>query len=145
MNTKIIPVKLKDIFLAKLIIPTTLSFFSLLITELTLLISRNIDATVFFVSLFIGAILIIFTSYFGLYFDMYDKGSLKHNYSAILESLNVIYPFLLLALHFYMSYIKVNGSLIYLTECAISLVLLLPILLINKKKLELAFKKMEVN
>ena len=145
LNTKIIPVKLKDIFLAKLMIPTSLSFFSFLITELTLLISRNIDATVFFVSLFIGAILIIFTSYFGLYFDMYDKGSLKHNYSAILESLNVIYPFLLLALHFYMSYIKVNGSLIYLTECAISLVLLLPILLINKKKLELAFKKMEVN
>ena len=143
--TKYIPVKIKDIFLAKLLIPLILSFISLLITCLTLLISKNLEAHAFFVTLFIGTILIISSSLYGLYFDMFDKGSVKHNYSSILGTINILFPFVLLFVSFLLQYSHIKSSIMYLILCLISLILLLPFIYINKKKFIDAFKKMEVN
>ena len=143
--TKYIPVKSKDIFFAKLIMPVTLSTISLLLTCLVLLISGNINASAFFVSLFVGFVLIISSSLYGLYFDMYDKGTIKHNYSSILSLINIIFPFILLAFSFYLQYIHLTSSLMYFIISISSIILLLPFIFINKKKFNDAFKKMEVN
>ena len=76
---------------------------------------------------------------------MFDKGSVKHNYSSILGTINILFPFVLLFVSFLLQYNHIKSSIMYLILCLISLILLLPFIYINKKKFIDAFKKMEVN
>ncbi len=145
---KYLPISPLKQILAKIIIPITFSFFSLLITEIVLIATGIITLPVFFTSLFIGVLLLVFSNVFGVYSDMHDKEgeNRKVKLSVVNEIVPLILPLLLFALFFVFSiYVRVPSWSLYLIASVFSLLVLSPSFIHLKKRYQNAFVKMEVN
>ena len=145
--SKLIPVSPLKQILAKILIPVSFSFVSLLVTDIVLVSTGIITLPVFFSSLFIGCLLLLFGNMFGLYADMHDKTEeRKVRLSLINELVPLIYPFVLFLLFFVLSvFLSVPGWGLYLTISLLSLLLFSPFLFGMKRRYEKAFCHMEVN
>ncbi len=142
---KYIPIDVKKQLCAKLMIPTLLSSLSLLISLLTLIISKNISISCFFSSLVIGLILIIFTNFFGLYLDILDKGNSRNKISYLNSLITLLFPIILLFIHILLGFTSLKSYWYYVIEVSISLLLLIPlIVIVAKKSYEKAFYRMEI-
>lgn len=145
---KYLPISPLKQILAKVLIPITFSFFSLLITEIVLIATGIITLPVFFTSFFIGILLLVFSNLFGVYSDMHDKTSenRKVKLSIVNEIIPLILPLLLFVLFFVFSvYLRLPSWSLYLIASLFSLLTLSPSLIPLKKKCQEAFVKMEVN
>lgn len=143
---KYIPVPLYKQILAKVLIPMILSFVSLLITSLVLVITNSITFMTFIMIIFIGIILIVGCNIFGLQWDMHDKSSAKTKLSSLNIVLAVGYPCFILAIHFVLVFFtNISTPLLYSIESICSLILLFACLFKVKKRMKRAFLKMEAN
>ncbi len=145
---KYLPISPLKQILAKVLIPITFSFFSLLITEIVLIATGIITLPVFFTSFFIGILLLVFSNLFGVYSDMHDKTSenRKVKLSIVNEIIPLILPLLLFVLFFVFSvYLRLPSWSLYLIASLFSLLTLSPSLIPLKKRYQEAFVKMEVN
>ena len=145
---KYIPVSPFKQILAKLIMPISLSLLSLLLTDIVLISTSVIAVPVFFSSLFIGALMIVFSNVFGIYCDMHDMNSdeRKIKLSFINDSIPFVLSLLIFASFFLLSVFALFPSwALYLFACGISLVLLSPSLICLKKRYLRSFGKMEVS
>ena len=141
---KYIPIDPIKQVIAKVLIPVVLSSVSLLLTLIVLIASGNIDYRAFLITLFAGLVLITVTTVFGLYFDMRDKSSDEFKLSFINNLVSILFPFVILAIHFLVSLLRVDNYLIYVFEAATSLVLLIPLFIRPKKMWLKVFRRMEV-
>lgn len=145
---KILPVSPTKQILAKLIVPIVFSFASLLITVIVLIATNVITLPVFFSALFIGALLIVFSNAFGIYCDMHDLmgDKKKIKLSLINETIPLILPLMIFIMFFVLSiFAKLPSWALYLIASLFSIVVLLPVILIVRKKYKVAFIAMEVN
>lgn len=145
---KYLPISPLKQILAKIIIPISFSFISLLITEIVLISTGIITIPVFLSSLFIGIVLLVFSNIFGVYSDMHDKegDNRKLKLSVINELVPLVLPFILFGLFFVLSlYTKVPSWGLYVIASAFSFVVLSPSVINLKKRLQKTFVKMEVS
>lgn len=145
---KYLPISPLKQILAKIIIPISFSFISLLITEIVLISTGIITVPVFLSSLFIGIVLLVFSNIFGVYSDMHDKegDNRKLKLSVINELVPLVLPFILFGLFFVLSlYTKVPSWGLYVIASAFSFVVLSPAVINLKKRLQKTFVKMEVS
>lgn len=145
---KYLPISPLKQILAKIIIPISFSFISLLITEIVLISTGIITMPVFLSSLFIGIVLLVFSNIFGVYSDMHDKegDNRKLKLSVINELVPLVLPFILFGLFFVLSlYTKVPSWGLYVIASAFSFVVLSPSVINLKKRLQKTFVKMEVS
>lgn len=145
---KYLPISPLKQILAKIIIPISFSFISLLITEIVLISTGIITVPVFLSSLFIGIVLLVFSNIFGVYSDMHDKegDNRKLKLSVINELVPLVLPFILFGLFFVLSlYTKVPSWGLYVIASAFSFVVLSPSVINLKKRLQKTFVKMEVS
>lgn len=145
---KYLPVSPWKQILAKIIIPIIFSFLSLLVTDIVLIAMGIITVSVFFTSLFIGTILLIFSNVFGIYCDMHDKEgeSRKIKLSFFNEAIPLILPILIFGLFFLLSiYTSLPSWVLYVFASVFSLIVLSPAFIFPKKRFEKAFIKMEVS
>ena len=142
---KYIPVNpLKQVF-AKVLTPICLSSISLFATLVVLIATQNIDYKVFLISLFVGLVLIIVTTVLGLYLDMKDKGSKSHTKLSFINNLvSILFPFVILIIHFVVSLMMVDIFYIYLVEAIVTLLLLIPLFISPRKRWTKVFREMEV-
>ena len=145
---KYLPISPLKQILAKIIIPISFSFLSLLITEIVLISTGIITMPVFLSSLFIGIVLLAFSNIFGVYSDMHDKEgeNRKLKLSVINDLVPLVLPFILFGLFFVFSiYTKAPSWALYVIACAFSFVVLSPSVINLKKRLQKTFVKMEVS
>ena len=145
---KYLPISPLKQILAKIIIPISFSFLSLLITEIVLISTGIITMPVFLSSLFIGTVLLAFSNIFGVYSDRHDKegDNRKLKLSVINDLVPLVLPFILFGLFFVFSiYAKVPSWALYAIACAFSFVVLSPSVINLKKRLQKTFVKMEVS
>ena len=145
---KYLPISPLKQILAKIIIPISFSFISLLITEIVLISTGIITMPVFLSSLFIGTVLLAFSNIFGVYSDRHDKegDNRKLKLSVINDLVPLILPFILFGLFFVFSiYTKAPSWALYVIACAFSFVVLSPSVINLKKRLQKTFVKMEVS
>lgn len=145
---KYLPISPLKQILAKIIIPISFSFISLLITEIVLISTGIITMPVFLSSLFIGIVLLVFSNIFGVYSDMHDKegDNRKLKLSVINELVPLVLPFILFGLFFVLSlYTKVPSWGLYVIASLFSFVVLSPSVINLKKRLQKTFVKMEVS
>ncbi len=145
---KYLPISPLKQILAKIIIPISFSFISLLITEIVLISTGIITVPVFLSSLFIDIVLLVFSNIFGVYSDMHDKegDNRKLKLSVINELVPLVLPFILFGLFFELSlYTKVPSWGLYVIASAFSFVVLSPSVINLKKRLQKTFVKMEVS
>ena len=145
---KYLPISPLKQILAKIIIPISFSFISLLITEIVLISTGIITMPVFLSSLFIGTVLLAFSNIFGVYSDRHDKegDNRKLKLSVINDLVPLVLPFILFGLFFVFSiYTKVPSWALYVIACAFSFVVLSPSVINLKKRLQKTFVKMEVS
>ena len=145
---KYLPISPWKQILAKTLIPIVFSFLSLLVTDIVLISTGVITLPVFFTSLFIGMILLIFSNVFGIYCDMHDKEgeNRKIKLSFFNEAIPLILPILIFGLFFLLSiYTSLPSWALYLFASLFSFLVLLPIFIFPKKRFEKAFIKMEVS
>lgn len=145
---KSIPISSDKQLLAKLLIPTFFSFLSLLITIIVLLSSGVISAPVFFSSLAIGALLVLFTNVFGLYCDMHDRSAkeIKMKLGIFNDLIPLLFPFVIFFLFFLLSiYLMCPSWALYLIAFCLSAALLVPIGIIVYRRYPKAFLEMEVS
>lgn len=145
---KYLPISPLKQILAKIIIPISFSFISLLITEIVLISTGIITVPVFLSSLFIGIVLLVFSNIFGVYSDMHDKegDNRKLKLSVINELVPLVLPFILFGLFFVLSlYTKVPSWGLYVIASLFSFVVLSPSVINLKKRLQKTFVKMEVS
>lgn len=145
---KYLPISPLKQILAKIIIPISFSFLSLLITEIVLISTGIITMPVFLSSLFIGTVLLAFSNIFGVYSDRHDKegDNRKLKLSVINDLVPLVLPFILFGLFFVFSiYTKVPSWTLYVIACAFSFVVLSPSVINLKKRLQKTFVKMEVS
>ena len=129
---------------AKVITPIVLSTFSLLITLIVLITSGNIDYKVFLITLFLGICLLVVTTINGLYFDMYDRTNAEMKLSFVNTLVSVLFPFVILLIHFGVSLVRIEIFYIYLFEAITGLIILVPTFINPKKRWQKVFRKMEV-
>lgn len=142
---KYLPISSKKQIFAKLVIPILFSSISVLITCLVLYFTKIINLSVFVSSLLISLIMIFFTNILGIYIDMKNRTIKKTKIAWINSSIALVYPFLILALHFILSFTQVETKIIYITEIGLSLGILIILCVVVFSKLEKIFTKMEVN
>lgn len=145
---KYIPVSPFKQIMAKILIPLCLSFFSLLVTDVVLISTGIITLPVFFSSLFIGTLLIMFSNVFGIYSDMHDMNfdDRKIKLSPINDIVPIVLPLLIFALFFLLSvFAHLPSWALYLIACLFSLVILSPGYIKLRTRYLLAFQKMEVS
>ena len=141
---KYIPVDPVKQVAAKVITPIILSSVSLLITLVVLVASGNIDYKVFLITLFLGFCLLIVTTVNGLYFDMYDRTNSDMKLSFVNTLISVLFPFVILLIHFGISLTRVDTFYIYVFEAITGLIILIPTFINPKKRWQKVFRKMEV-
>ena len=141
---KYIPVNPIKQVIAKVLMPIVLSSVSLLITLIVLIATQNIDYKVFLISLFIGLVLIVFTTVLGLYLDMYDKSAAELKLSFINNLISILFPIVILLIHFGVSLTRIDTIYIYIAEAITASLLLIPIFIKPKKVWTKVFRKMEV-
>ncbi len=142
---KYLPVSITKQIYAKVLAPLALSSLSLIVTLTTLFATKEITTVVFFVSLIIGLILIVFTNLYGIIFDMHDKGATKYKISYLNSLISLVFPCILLVFQSLMSYLGVNAIINYTVLILMSVCLLIPCFIRLNKQYEKAFNKMEVN
>lgn len=132
--------------LAKITVPTILSFASLLITVSVLFGVGLISFYVFLVGIAIGAIMIVFENFLGIYADMDSLSAKKGRLRPFAAIYSVGWPLMIVIAHFAMSvYAKFPAYQIYLIEIGASLLWLLFVFIRPKYRLQRAFERMEVN
>ena len=141
---KYIPVDPLKQVSAKLVLPVSLSSFSLLITLVVLLATNNIDYRVFLITLFAGIILLIVTTFNGLYFDMHDMSPSETKLSFINTLVSFLFPFALLGIHFGISLTRIDTFYIYIIETLFSILVLVVSLIFPKTRWNKVFRAMEV-
>ena len=141
---KYIPVNPIKQVIAKVLMPIILSSVSLLITLIVLIATQNIDYKVFLISLFVGLILIVVTTVLGLYLDMYDKSEAEMELSFINNLISILFPIVILLIHFGVSLTRIDTMFIYIAEAVTASLLLIPIFIKPKKVWTKVFRKMEV-
>lgn len=141
---KYIPVDPLKQVAAKVITPIILSSVSLLITLVVLITTGNIDYKVFLITLFLGLCLLTISTINGLYFDMYDRTNVEMKLSFVNTLVSVIFPFVILLIHFGVSLVKVETFYIYIFEAITGIIVLLPTFVNPKKRWQKVFRKMEV-
>ena len=141
---KYIPVDPLKQVSAKLVLPVSLSSFSLLITLVVLLATNNIDYRVFLITLFAGIILLIVTTFNGLYFDMHDMSPSETKLSFINTLVSFLFPFVLLGIHFGVSLTRIDTFYIYIFETFTSILVLVVSLIFPKTRWNKVFRAMEV-
>ena len=141
---KYIPVDPIKQVAAKVITPIVLSSVSLLITLVVLIATGNIDYKVFLITLFLGICLLIITTINGLYFDMYDRTNAEMKLSFVNTLISVLFPFVILLIHFGISLFRIDTFYIYIFEAVTGLIVLLPTFISPKKRWQKVFRKMEV-
>ena len=141
---KYIPVDPIKQVAAKVITPIVLSSVSLLITLVVLIATGNIDYKVFLITLFLGICLLIITTINGLYFDMYDRTNAEMKLSFVNTLISVLFPFVILLIHFGISLFRIDTFYIYIFEAITGLIVLLPTFISPKKRWQKVFRKMEV-
>ena len=142
---KYIPVDPLKQVAAKVVTPIFLSSLSLLITLIVLISTGNIDYKVFLITLFLGLCLLTITTINGLYFDMYDRRSdVEMKLSFINSLVSVIFPFVILLIHFGVSLTRIDTFYIYIFEAITGIIVLLPTFVNPKKRWQKVFRKMEV-
>ena len=143
---KYIPVSLQKQILAKIMIPMFLSFLSLIVTSLILLISGSVSFVVFIVTIIIGGILIVVSNIFGIEWDMHDKSASKVKLNSLNTVLALGFPCFILLIHLILSFFTtLPGYALYLIELSVALILLICCLLRIKKRFSKAFLAMEVH
>lgn len=142
---KYIPVDPFKQIVLKLIAPISLSSISLIISEIVLVSTKTINWYIFLVSLIIGLCLIIFSNVFGILADMRDKSSKKTKIKYLTSLISIVYPFIILIIHFILSFVKCPTILIYLVEVILSIILVLPLFIKVKTRINNLFRLMEVN
>lgn len=143
---KYLPISPIKQILIKLIVPISLSSFSLILTEIILVSTKTITWYVFLVSLIIGLSLIIFSNIFGILVDMYDRNANnKRKLSYLNNLISICYPIFILIIHFILSFLKLNSYGIYFIEIGLTIVLMIPLFIKIRKKITDNFNKMEVN
>ncbi len=131
---------------AKIITPIVLSSLSLIISLSVLISTGNIDYKVFLVTLVIGVILIIATSYYGLYFDMHDKSPNTKKLGYLTNVISIGLPLFILIIHFVLALSIPNLAwLMYILEIIVSGCILIPIFIKPKDRWIKVFRRMEVN
>lgn len=142
---KYIPVDPLKQVAAKVVTPIFLSSLSLLITLIVLISTGNIDYKVFLITLFLGLCLLTITTINGLYFDMYDRRSdVEMKLSFVNTLISVIFPFVILLIHFGVSLVRIDTFYIYIFEAITGIIVLLPTFVNPKKRWQKVFRKMEV-
>lgn len=141
---KYIPVDPLKQVSAKLVLPVSLSSVSLLITLIVLLSTGNIDYRVFLITLFAGIILLIVTTFNGLYFDMHDMSPTDTKLSFVNTLVSFVFPFALLVIHFGVSLIRIDTYYIYIIETIFSIIVLVVALIYPKSRWNKVFRAMEV-
>ena len=142
---KYIPVDPLKQVAAKVVTPIFLSSLSLLITLIVLISTDNIDYKVFLITLFLGLCLLTITTINGLYFDMYDRRSdVEMKLSFINSLVSILFPFVILLIHFGVSLVRIETFYIYIFEAITGIIVLLPTFVNPKKRWQKVFRKMEV-
>lgn len=142
---KTVPVSPTRQLLAKLIIPGSLAFLSLLLTLIVLVATSSISWTVVWLSLLIGSCYIVFFLVEGALLDMRSKGKNGKKLTFLLPILSTLFPIIALLIYVIFVFLALPSYLIYLTIVFFSLALL-PISLVGfKKRMNRAFSLMEVN
>ena len=144
---KYLPISPLKQILAKILIPVLFSFVSLLVTEIVLVSTGIVTLPVFFSSLFIGSLILLFTNAFGLYADMHDHTQNRRiRLSLLNETIPLVLPFVLFILFFLLSVLfHLPSWALYLIVSLFSLLVFSPFLIGMKKRYERAFMRMEVN
>lgn len=143
---KYIPVKPIKQIIFKLIAPISLSSISLIISLIILVSTGVINYYIFIVSLIIGLVMIIFSNVGGVLIDMHDRlSNIKHKLSYLNNLFSLGFPFIILLIHFLLSFIKAPVWAIYLIISILSLVILIPLFININKRIEKLFRLMEVN
>lgn len=145
---KSIPVSSDKQLLAKLIIPVFFSFLSLLLTCIVLISAQIISVPVFFSSLAIGTLLVLFTNVFGLYCDMHDRSvtEKKMKLSVLNDVIPLLFPFIIFLLFFLLSiYLKCPSWALYLIAFCFSAALFIPTGIVVYRFYPKAFLEMEVS
>lgn len=144
---KYLPISPLKQILAKILIPVLFSFVSLLVTEIVLVSTGIVTLPVFFSSLFIGSLILLFTNAFGLYADMHDHTQNRRiRLSLLNEAIPLVLPFVLFILFFLLSVLfHLPSWALYLIVSLFSLLVFSPFLIGMKKRYERAFMRMEVN
>lgn len=146
--SKTVPIAPVKQALCKLLIPTVASFTSYLVSLCVLLGFGGIDYKVFSTGLVLGAVLIVCMGLIGLYTDIgylsaenAGKGSMA---SMIGGLVSIGLPILVFVLHFVLTFLKVQASIIYPCEIALSLVFLIPLVCAFPKVVNKGWLDMEV-
>lgn len=142
---KYLPIEPAKQVRVKLTLPIALSSFSLLITEILLISTGNIDYKVMLVTLVAGLAIVLATSYYGLYFDMHDKSNTKHKLSYLNTLISVGLPLVLFVIFFLVSMSGLNVWIGYITMAVLPLFLLIPITFNNRNRWDKVYRRMEVN
>lgn len=141
---KYIPIDPLKQVAAKVVTPIFLSSLSLLITLIVLISTGNIDYKVFLITLFLGLCLLTISTVNGLYFDMYDRTTVEMKLSFVNTLVSVIFPFVILLIHFGVSLTRIDTFYIYIFEAITGIIVLLPTFVNPKKRWQKVFRKMEV-
>ena len=94
--------------------------------------------------MFLGICLLVVTTINGLYFDMYDRTNAEMKLSFVNTLVSVLFPFVILLIHFGVSLVRIEIFYIYLFEAITGLIILVPTFINPKKRWQKVFRKMEV-
>ena len=90
--------------------------------------------------------MIIFSNVGGVLIDMHDRlSNIKHKLSYLNNLFSLGFPFIILLIHFLLSFFKAPVWAIYLIISILSLVILIPLFININKRIEKLFRLMEVN
>ena len=144
--SKYIPVSPTKQALIKLIVPITLSLFSLFVTTTLLISFSKISLLVYFVSLLMGIILITSLAIASIFIDLKKLNSKNSgNIQYLSAILSIFVPIFLFILHILMMYFKFSAAIIYSILILTMLCILLPLVLTFRKTINKNFKDMRFN
>ena len=92
----------------------------------------------------VGIILLIVTTFNGLYFDMHDMSPSETKLSFINTLVSFLFPFVLLGIHFGVSLTRIDTFYIYIFEAFTSILVLVVSLIFPKTRWNKVFRAMEV-
>ena len=141
---KYIPISPFKQILAKLIIPTSLSIFSLLITIIMIGSSGVASPLATCMSLLMGILLIVSNNIYAIYIDMHDLSDSNNKLLFINELISIGFPVLILAFNFLMIFFGVPSYGMYLSSITLYIVLFVSSIIKMKSRSTKLFKRMEV-
>ena len=119
---------------------------SLFVTSTILISFSEISLTIYFVSLVMGALLILSLAISGVYIDLKKLNSKKtSNIEYLSTILSVFVPLIIFALHVLMMYFQLSTSLLYILLILFMLCVLAPLIFTFKLVVNKNFKEMRIN